>query len=120
MNTSIFINSQIIENLGWTLLHSLWQIALIAFVLFVLLKILRGFSANARYWISVFALVFAVALPAFTFYQLNKTSSASFSNNQISQGEKLKIFEKPFFTPEISAVQIENQTESANKNRRFF
>ncbi len=121
MNTSIFINSKIIENLGWTLLHSLWQIALVAFVLFVLLKILRGVSVNARYWISVFALVFAVSIPAFTFYQLNKTSSASFSNNEISNAKNSNTFEKPFFTPENSALQIENQTGSANiKTVGFF
>ena len=92
MNTSIFINSKLIENIGWTLLHSFWQIALVAFVLFFLLKLLRGFSANARYWISVFAFAFVVAIPALTFYQLNKTSSVTFSNNQISQNEKLKTF----------------------------
>ncbi|CAN5840886.1 hypothetical protein BH20ACI4_BH20ACI4_26490 [soil metagenome] len=121
MNTTVFINSQIIENLGWTLLHSLWQIALVAFVLFVLLKFLRGFSANARYWISVFALVFAVSIPAFTFYQLNKTSSASFSNDEISKAKNSNTFEKPFFTPENSALQIANKTESANiKTSGFF
>ena len=120
MNTSIFINSKIIENLGWTLLHSLWQIALIAFVLFVLLKIFRKVPANARYLISVFALVFAVAIPALTFYQLNKTSSVTVSNNQISQNEKLKISEKPFFAPENSALQIENKTESANTKQVGF
>ncbi len=47
---NLFINSKLVENIGWTLLHSLWQIALIAFVLFILLKILRGFSANVRYF----------------------------------------------------------------------
>ena len=121
MNTSIFINSKLVENLGWTLLHSLWQIALIAFVLFVLLKVFRKSSANARYWISVFALVFAVALPALTFYQLNKTSSANVSNSEISKSKNLQISEKPFYTPENPALQIENKIESANtKSNAFF
>ena len=56
MNWEIFISSKLVANLGWTLLYSLWQIALIAVVLFALLKILRGFSANIRYLISVSAL----------------------------------------------------------------
>jgi hypothetical protein len=38
MNLEIIANSTLIENLGWTLLHSLWQIALIAFILFLLLR----------------------------------------------------------------------------------
>ena len=121
MNTSIFINSKLVENIGWTLLHSLWQIALIAFVLFILLKIFRKAPANVRYWISVFALVFAVAIPVLTFYQLNKTSALNLSDSEISKSQNIKISEKPFFTPENSALQIENKNESANtKPNAFF
>ena len=85
MNPEILINPKIIENLGWTILHSLWQIALIAIVLFALLKILRGFSANMRYLVSVFALVLAVALPVATFVQLAGNSAPNFSPEEISQ-----------------------------------
>ncbi|MEP7037792.1 MAG: M56 family metallopeptidase, partial [Acidobacteriota bacterium] len=77
MNWENFINSKIVENLGWTLLHSIWQIALIAFVLFVLLKIFRAFSANLRYVVSVFALCLIVVLSVITFVQLAVNSSAN-------------------------------------------
>ncbi len=77
MNGGNFINSKIVENLGWTLLHSIWQIALIAFILFVLLKVFRAFSANIRYVISVFALGMACALSVITFVQLAVNSSAN-------------------------------------------
>ncbi len=97
MNTSVFINSKISRKSGWTLLHSLWQIGLIAFVLFFLLKIFRGFSANVRYWISVFALVFAVAIPALTFYQLNKTSSVTVFKQSNFTKRKIKNFRKTVF-----------------------
>ena len=37
------------ERIGWTLLHSLWQIALIAGVYAVVAAMLRKRSAQARY-----------------------------------------------------------------------
>ncbi len=84
MNWEILTNSKLIENLGWTLLHSLWQIALIAVVLFLLLRILKNFSANARYLVSVFALAFALVLSAATFVNIERNSSSNPFRNEFS------------------------------------
>lgn len=121
MNSSFFLSSQIIENIGWTLLHSLWQIALGALVLFVLLKLTRRFSANFRYWISVFALGFSIALPALTFYQLNKASAANFSSVEISKTRTSDFSDKPIFTPENPVIQseISNENKSGNSTSLF-
>jgi beta-lactamase regulating signal transducer with metallopeptidase domain/peptidoglycan/xylan/chitin deacetylase (PgdA/CDA1 family) len=78
MNPEILANSKLIENLGWTLLHSVWQIALVALVLFLLLRGLQGFSANARYLVAVFALAFALVLPIATFVGLGGSSPSNF------------------------------------------
>ncbi|MGI8882676.1 MAG: M56 family metallopeptidase [Pyrinomonadaceae bacterium] len=75
MNLEIFTNSQLVENLGWTLAHSVWQIALIALVLFFILRVLRGFPANSRYLAAVFALALATLLPIYTFVQVRGNSS---------------------------------------------
>lgn len=69
------MNGWIIENLGWTLLHSLWQIAFVAVVLFSALQILREFSANLRYMISVLALSVSLILPVLTFSYLSGAPS---------------------------------------------
>jgi beta-lactamase regulating signal transducer with metallopeptidase domain len=74
MNPAFFTESPMIENLGWTLVHSVWQIAFIAFVLLLLMRILTNFSPNLRYAVSVFAIIFAFVLPVITFYQLNAES----------------------------------------------
>ena len=75
MNLESFLNSEIVENLGLTLLHSIWQIALIAFVLFILLKFFRTFPANLRYCLSTFALGLAFILSLITFVQLSVNSN---------------------------------------------
>lgn len=76
--------AKLVEALGWTLLHSVWQIALAAFILFLLLRALRNFSASARYAVSVFALTLAFVLPIATFVSLSGTSTANLSQDEIT------------------------------------
>jgi beta-lactamase regulating signal transducer with metallopeptidase domain len=84
MNWNNITSSLIFENLGWTLFHSVWQITLVALILFLLLRIFPKFSANTRYLISVFALAFALILPVATFVKLSANLSANTSQNKIS------------------------------------
>ncbi|HEY0428194.1 MAG TPA: M56 family metallopeptidase [Pyrinomonadaceae bacterium] len=84
MSWEILTNSSFVENLGWTLLHSIWQIALVALLLFLLLRALRPSSANARYLISLFALALALVLPILTFVNLSGNHAARLSQKQIS------------------------------------
>src|SRR5258707_2062500 len=51
---------------GWSLLHSLWQIPIIAGLLYLTMTAMRRSSANYRYIASLFALVFAFAAPVLT------------------------------------------------------
>ncbi len=54
---------QLIDALGWTIIHSLWQGALFALLLGLALVLLRAYSAQARYLVSVgFLLAFFVAV----------------------------------------------------------
>jgi len=77
MNWNVFSNTDLIEHLGWTLVHSLWQFALVAVVLWVILNVLRSGPANVRYVLSVGALAFAVALPVATFLQVSEPARAT-------------------------------------------
>lgn len=64
------MNYWLIENLGWTLLHSIWQIGLAAICLFAALRLSKNASSNLRYALSVFVLAFVFLLPAVTFVSL--------------------------------------------------
>ena len=81
MNWEILTNSKLIESLGWTLAHSLWQIALIALILLAARRILRSFSANARHAAAVSALALTVFLPILTFVQLSQNTNLPASRN---------------------------------------
>lgn len=74
MNWQIFGKQELIENIGWTLIHSCWQILLVALLLFFSLRIVKNASGNLRYLAGVSALFLAIALPAATFVSFSADS----------------------------------------------
>ena len=131
MNISILSNSTFVENLGWTLLHSVWQIALIALILFLALKILSEFSANLRYLTAVAALTLAVVLPVVTFVQSGKNSVTDLSQRETPlfktdenddriapSSEKFSSAAPPAFAPLIKSN--ENKFLAAIENLQKF
>jgi beta-lactamase regulating signal transducer with metallopeptidase domain/peptidoglycan/xylan/chitin deacetylase (PgdA/CDA1 family) len=73
MNWGTFSDSTFVQHLGWTLAHSIWQLALIAGFLFIALRLFVGTSANARYFACVLALSFSAIVPVMTFLQVSQT-----------------------------------------------
>jgi beta-lactamase regulating signal transducer with metallopeptidase domain len=59
----------LMETLGWSLLHSAWQGALIALVLWAVLQVIRDTMPHARYVLGLVALVTLLALPAVNYRQ---------------------------------------------------
>lgn len=62
------LSQEVVQKLGWTLLHSLWQGGIVVLLLAVLLRVLRKSSANLRYVTSCLGLAVIVMLPVVTFY----------------------------------------------------
>lgn len=54
------------QAVGWALLHSAWQLLVVAALLWGTLAVARNASAVTRYWTSVAALMLGVALPILT------------------------------------------------------
>ena len=63
-------NWWVVHALGWTLLHFLWQGALVALVLWCMLALLRGHRSQLRYAAACCALALMVVLPVVTFAHL--------------------------------------------------
>src|SRR5687768_16244976 len=96
-----FITSNAVADLGWALLHSLWQITLVAAALLLTLRVLRGHSANLRYCVSVGALLLGLILPVITFVQISTNSPIEAVANSIAEATSrryptgLRIEEQP-------------------------
>lgn len=61
-----FVGSPFTEKLGWCLLHSLWQVALVGIVLKVALDLIGHRSARARYNLAFVALLCCMLAPVIT------------------------------------------------------
>jgi beta-lactamase regulating signal transducer with metallopeptidase domain len=59
--------AEIVQRLGWTLVHFVWQGFAIGLILAVVLRLLRKSSANLRYVSACAALALIVVMPAVTF-----------------------------------------------------
>src|SRR4051812_45637996 len=69
-----FTDSPMVQRLGWTLLHSIWQALGIAIGLAVALPIVRRAGARAGYALCCGALLLTILLPALTFVVLPRPS----------------------------------------------
>lgn len=68
------------DALGWTLFHSLWQGAVIAVVLFLLLSVTRQSQAKIRYFMTVSAQISILVVAVATFiHQLNHAGRVTVS-----------------------------------------
>jgi len=117
MNWEIFTNSKLVENIGWTLLHSFWQIAFVAFVLLLLLRVLRASSANLRYLAAVFALCVSFILPVVTFIQLaSEKSSTNIFLNRNSKANRTETINRDARQTEEFHALTKTQQQTANAN----
>jgi len=69
------IAPELAQALGWTLLHSLWQGALVALLLGITLIALRTATATTRYWAGVSALLLLIASSIVTFTLLHEPTN---------------------------------------------
>jgi beta-lactamase regulating signal transducer with metallopeptidase domain len=72
-----FFETVLVERLGWTLFHSLWQIGLVSLVLIGFRALFASSSPNVRYAVSVAALFLALTAPVATFVSLESAASSN-------------------------------------------
>src|SRR4051812_12170329 len=63
--------SPLVHQIGWSLIHSLWQDALIGLVLAAIFRLLSRAKPQSRYFIACVALAAMIILPVVTTYVLH-------------------------------------------------
>jgi beta-lactamase regulating signal transducer with metallopeptidase domain/peptidoglycan/xylan/chitin deacetylase (PgdA/CDA1 family) len=112
MNFKLLLNTTLVENLGWTLLHSLWQITAIAAFCFLGLKAAQKMSANFRYLLACTALFLALAVPATTFFLFASVPAKTTGNAFVeSSNGKKYVGGKPVQGESVSAFE-KNEAET--------
>ena len=82
MLESIF-NDQFVHALGWTLIHSLWQGALIGIIVAMAVIFMHRYSARLRYFIYSISLVVVAGLAIVTFISAYTSYSASDAQKEV-------------------------------------
>src|SRR5437667_4461905 len=90
-----FADNSFVSTVGWSLVHSLWQIPISAGILYLLMIVMRRNSANLRYLTALFALTIAFAAPLLTV--LLRTSNDPL--RQTWNGPSVAESEKQFAIP---------------------
>jgi hypothetical protein len=70
--------SVLVHQIGWSLIHSLWQDALIALMLATILKLLSRAKPQSRYFIACVALAAMIVLPSSQTYVLHTRQTEPF------------------------------------------
>ncbi len=115
MNWEHLINSKFVENLGWTLVHSVWQISLIAFVLFLILRIFTHLSSNTRQLFAVAALSFTLILSLATFVQLIKNTAQNQFASENLTAENSNFLKTRTQMPESLSLSATGNFKAANQ-----
>ena len=115
MSWEIILESKMVENLGWTLLNSIWQIGVISLGLFLLLALTRRSSPNLRYALSVSALFLAFLAPVFTFVSRAQESTTRDFAKERSQTQIADARRDPAGGYE-SSVAVPRSDHSLNTN----
>ena len=76
----LLLEKPFFQTLGWTLLHFIWQGALVAILLANLNILLRKRSANLRYVLSCAAMLLMLALPVATFIMADQSPPEGFES----------------------------------------
>ena len=72
---SQLLSSELAHAFAWTLMHSIWQIALIAVLLSIVLRVGKNSTAHAKYIMSLgaLALTFVFTLVTFAIYYIDQS-----------------------------------------------
>lgn len=118
-----YFSLELIEAIGWTIVHSIWQGAAIALLLTILLLVLKNMSAQIKYFLSFAALLGICVWAAYTFansYQYAKEKQV-LKNQMVSDPGYLKsVLNANNSKTAITANYQGNINIKTLKTRAFF
>lgn len=105
MLLSEIVSEVTMDALGWTLLHFIWQGALLALLAAFFLTLTRNASANLRYAVACSVLLLMLLLPLSTFWYLQASPDSFFASA-----------ESDLPTPSLISEVVSSPTVSVQKN----
>ena len=113
------IRPELVESLGWTLLHSVWQLIACALLLKLALTLVPAKAARVRYALASATLLLALVIPASTYFVIEPSSSVSAVGDESSTVHTGRLgpiatHDVSSGTPSIHAESTQSQTETTS------
>lgn len=102
---SALATEALVNALGWTLLHSLWQGALVALTLALLLVLLQRHAATTRYYLATGGMLLQLLFSGITFAHYYTSGSAEATTTQAAV-QVLNYTDAAVIVPEATTVSI--------------
>ena len=83
--TGLFLSEPFLRAAGLALLHSLWQIGLVALAVRLLMPLMHKATANSRYLVASLALLASLLIPLITFFKIYEPAKAALAEEQVTQ-----------------------------------
>ncbi|MCD4834904.1 MAG: M48 family metalloprotease [Bacteroidales bacterium] len=113
---SDLLSDKVITALGWNIFHILWQGVIIALVLSVVLRFLKGKSAQIRYLISLVSLFLMLGLSIFNFTNnYDDNLSKTINTGSLYQPESSNVLLIDLNNTEINATSKEVLAKFKNR-----
>ncbi|MGM0586877.1 MAG: M56 family metallopeptidase [Bacteroidota bacterium] len=109
-----FMMHPIVDALGWTLVHFIWQGLLIGSIVYIILSLMRNQRASTRYLVLFAGMIFMVAAPIRTFIDIYETTDQAVESPAINTASMDAIVEFENSTPSSSHVSESPYEVSAN------
>jgi beta-lactamase regulating signal transducer with metallopeptidase domain len=102
----------IMQALGWTLLHSFWQIGLVAILFFLLISFFPQAKPEIRYGLGVLSMILTAILSAGTFYEVYEPEKHTHYLKQQADKESVRwnYYEQLEFDEEAAKVESDWQS----------
>ncbi len=106
------LSQEIVQKLGWTLLHFVWQAVAVTLLLGILLAVLRKSSANLRYIVACAAMGLIVLLPIATMQLVSVSIPQPLANTELPPAPVI-VTMQPITeeTPQASVVEYEEPVQ---------
>jgi len=120
------LSQEIVQKLGWALLHFTWQAASVAVTLAILLRLLRKHRANLRYGLACVALAIMVLLPITTIMLVSVSVPSAVKPppaqpvQPIELTTNLPATEQVSLRPHVAQVPGAQSNTSESRYKRLF
>lgn len=102
-------SERLIDSIGWTLFHSLWQGVIVTMVFALLIIIMRKYSSQTKYVIGIMSLVLVIFISLLTFTKYYNSTNNMFKSDKIQSTNSEALIAEKTMSPLIKDTKMDKK-----------